>query len=80
MNYSAAREEAERMANGARDAACVVVNADGEWEPMWFGVWCGSHIPHVRVGWVSSNSYEANRINRLSATKWLDEQRAQERQ
>jgi hypothetical protein len=53
------------------------VNADGEWEPMWFGVWCGSHIPHVRVGWVSSNSEAANASNFQTAVRWLEQAQVQ---
>jgi len=74
MNYATARTRAEKMAAGARDAACIIVDADGEWEPMWFGEWMGSSIPHVRVGWVSSNSQAANETNFAAAVGWLEEQ------
>ena len=75
MTYAEARAKADQMMDGANNAVCLVVDADGGWEAMWFSEWIDSRIPHERVGWVSSNSKEANEVSFAQAVRWMEAQR-----
>jgi hypothetical protein len=75
MDYATARTKADEMTADSRDSVCLVVNADRTWDAMWFSEWMGSHIPHVRMGWVSSNSRKANERLFRQAVQWMETQR-----
>lgn len=70
MDYATARSKADEMVADSRDSVCLVVDADGEWDAMWFSEWMGSHIPHERIGWMSSNSREMNERIFKQADQW----------